>query len=118
MRSSAGFYDIAEKLIEAGHSPNHICQDGKFLCTHNKDKHHLEFLISKGLDVNAEKPNGETPLSQAIQVENWSLVALLQEHGADINHVNLQGKTVLDLYGNGMAWMRLKMKGAKHAEEL
>ena len=53
-----------------------------------------ELLLSAGADANARTKNGDTPLHLA-NPENPRLLEMLAEHGADINSVNIKGRTPL-----------------------
>ena len=48
----------------------------------------VQYLISKGADVNQEDRNGLTPLSYAAISGNTRIVELLLCTGADIDHLN------------------------------
>ena len=48
----------------------------------------VQYLISKGADVNQEDSNGHTPLFYAANSGNTQIVELLLCTGADIDHLN------------------------------
>ena len=50
----------------------------------------LAFLIGSGADVNAESPNGTTPLMMAAMYGNAATVKLLLESGANVETRNDQ----------------------------
>jgi len=54
----------------------------------------VRFLVSKGADVNAKAPNGDTPLHRAAyENENIEVVIFLVTQGADVHAKNDNGKT-------------------------
>ena len=52
----------------------------------------VQYLISKGADVNQEDGNGLTPLFYAAVIGNTRVAELLLCAGADIDHLNGRGK--------------------------
>ena len=55
----------------------------------------LALLRSKGGDVNAVTPEGETALMQASSQHNLGFVTLLLQNGADVNRTDKDGSTAL-----------------------
>lgn len=55
----------------------------------------LEFLITKGADVNAKAKNGTTPLQRASQLDLLDTAKLLIGKGADVNLKGWDGETPL-----------------------
>jgi ankyrin repeat protein len=57
----------------------------------------IQFLLDKGLDVNAIDSYGNTPLLYAVRQRNVDGIRLLLENGADklIEHENLEGVSAL-----------------------
>lgn len=51
----------------------------------------LRMLLSTGADINAQSPNGTTPLMLAVRENQFDAVKLLLEFGADLNIVNQSG---------------------------
>jgi hypothetical protein len=57
----------------------------------------LNFLIEKGVDVNAKTTQGDTALHLAIPARHELVVRLLMENGADIEATDANGRTPLIL---------------------
>ena len=55
----------------------------------------LALLQSKGGDINATTPEGETALMQASSQHTLGFVNLLLKDGADVNHADKEGNTAL-----------------------
>ena len=55
----------------------------------------IEFLLSKGADINAQNTQLNTPLHEAIQSRNKNSSALLITKGADLEIKNIHGQTPL-----------------------
>jgi ankyrin repeat protein len=55
----------------------------------------IEFLLSKGADINAQNTQLNTPLHEAIQSRNENSSALLINKGADLEIKNIHGQTPL-----------------------
>lgn len=55
----------------------------------------VNFLISKGANLNAKDKNGDTALHFAINVRKTTVARLLISHGAKVNVVNNRGESVL-----------------------
>jgi|ERR1017187_5752752 hypothetical protein len=61
-----------------------------------KSKEAVEFLISKGANVNLPTSDGDTPLFMALILKDFDIVRILVEHGADVNAPEpVQGNTPL-----------------------
>lgn len=67
-----------------------------------------QYLITKGIDVNATDAMGRTALMHASGTSNFQMAQLLIENGADVNAKDFDGKDVLDYldlwlanYGDG-----------------
>lgn len=71
------------------HSPLH-------LASRNGHKHIVEILLSAGLDVNLQTLNG-TALHEAALCGKDSVVITLLEAGANLDAVDCEGRTVMDL---------------------
>lgn len=57
----------------------------------------LDFLLARGVDVNARSNNGSTPLMTAVQSGQGEIVRLLLSKGADANVRAANGSTALAL---------------------
>ena len=60
------------------------------------EKDTVNYLIEKGVDVNAKDKNGSTPLHYAAKMANLKVVKLLIEHGADI---------IENIFYNQLTWI-------------
>ena len=54
----------------------------------NDDRRYIEYILSKGVNLNNEKVFGYVPLHIAARFNNIELIELFLKHGADINCVN------------------------------
>ena len=54
----------------------------------NSKEESVEYLLSKGADVNTVTPKGDTALGIAVKRKNLNIVKLLIEKGADPNYRN------------------------------
>jgi ankyrin repeat protein len=73
-------------------------------------------LLDKGAYVNVRDPEGRTPLTEAVWINNIELVKLLIERGANVNAKKNDGATALGIaQGKGFKEIveRLKKAGAK-----
>ena len=57
----------------------------------------MEFLISKGANVNGKYFSGESYLGQQVANGNLSVIKIFIQNGADINSINYSNETPLDL---------------------
>lgn len=63
----------------------------------------VKLLVEAGADLNVRDANGETPLMNAISINNADMVKYMIERGADFHAVNQEGRTVQQFalhYGN------------------
>ncbi|GFS13886.1 ankyrin repeat protein [Elysia marginata] len=96
-------YDAVETLIKCGADVNRANESGDTIlmkAVQKCDPKFLELIIRSGADVNAQTDNGDTALLQALHIRKKSSyveekVALLLQHGANVNHINLAMKTPL-----------------------
>lgn len=56
----------------------------------------IKLLIGAGANVNYSNQDGITPLMQALRLKDLTSARLLLEHGADIEAIDNDGKTVMD----------------------
>jgi ankyrin repeat protein len=56
----------------------------------------MQMLLEESAYIDAESPNGTTPLMMAARYGNGQAVQLLIDEGADIQHKNQLGLTALD----------------------
>ena len=75
-------------------------------------------LLEHGANVNGEEGEHIPPIEYAARRRYPEIVQILLEHGADVNAVNDDGKTVLDLTEDEKIIAILKAAGAKSGEEL
>ncbi len=92
--------EIVKMLVEAGANPN----AGKYpalTCGSSFKKHKskdkiIEYLISKGADINLARYDGLTPLILAVMHGTDELVESMVLNGADVNYIHSSGKRALD----------------------
>ena len=93
---------ILQELINAGADINNQNKGENllFAAIEQNNIEMLEYLLSKGLDVNATNLAGETPLIQAVLFseihENTDIIKMLLKYGADKTIQNNQGLTASD----------------------
>ncbi|MEO1219597.1 MAG: ankyrin repeat domain-containing protein [Bacteroidota bacterium] len=81
-----------------GYNTTLSCHEGELrlhIAAANHDCQLLEYLISKGADINARDNEGKTPLHIAAAARNYPVVQCLISKGADINAQDNGGKTPL-----------------------
>lgn len=118
---NAGLNETAQKLLDENRiNPSALDPSGRFACLNLNSFDFLEFLVRNGLNLNAEDAQGNTPLSQALDKKDWKMVNWLLKAGADINHVNQHGRTLLDQFQSKGFFFRnrLQRKGARLASQL
>jgi ankyrin repeat protein len=59
------------------------------------DKHKLNLLLEKGVNINIEDQHGDTLLSYALKNNKKMMKYILEDCGADINKENLHGESLL-----------------------
>jgi ankyrin repeat protein len=78
---------------QAGHGYTPV--DMAIFSIHHKEM--LEFLVSKGGDVNAQAASGATPLFWAVMRDQKDDAEFLLAHGANVNAATAYGDTILDM---------------------
>ncbi|MCH2546063.1 MAG: ankyrin repeat domain-containing protein [Alphaproteobacteria bacterium] len=98
-----------EALLKAGANPNAIGEDKwpvislASMRADQKAFDTVKLLVEAGADLNVRDPNGETPLMNAISINNPDMVKYMIEEGADFHAVNANGRNVklfAEHYGN------------------
>lgn len=54
-------------------------------------------LLSKGFDIDSSDADGMTPLLHACELQNFDIMKLLVDFGADVNHKNKLGHKAVDI---------------------
>lgn len=97
MAALKGRFDIAKRLIELdadvnkpGWAPLHYAATGGHLKV-------MELLLEENAFIDAQAPNGSTPLMMAAYYGTPEAVKLLLQAGADLNMRNQHGFSALDL---------------------
>jgi ankyrin repeat protein len=91
--------DIADLLLQNGADVNIRDETNQtpIMVAHSKEL--VELLLSHNADVNLQDRNGDSALRiyRAFpEPEKLNIIKLLLKAGADINHSNLRGETILD----------------------
>lgn len=105
-----GDLDKAEQIISNGENIYFITANDKWTYLHqiadtdDTPIESIQFLLDKGLDVNAIDSYGNTPLLYAVRQRNVKGIRLLLENGADklIDHENFEGVSALRMGLNSM----------------
>ncbi len=107
-------YELLPRLVEIGYN---IKKDGnslRYACSEN-DLKAVKILLSFGIDVNLHKrdqvfPSNPTAVCTAADEDNFEMVKLLVEHGADI--------TIKDTYGDRPYTYAVRNKNKEMTEYL
>ena len=90
--------DILNEFIKLGVNINNNYENSLFFAL--KNLANVNFLISKGADVNYTNALGQTPLFKAVALNDIKLVKLLVAKGADVNQKLIDINTKLALISN------------------
>ena len=75
------------KLLLQNCSDHLICNNNEntllHLAAEDGSEDTVNFMLDLGMDTNAKNKNLKTPILRASHYENWEIVKLLLEHGAD-----------------------------------
>ncbi|PVD33504.1 hypothetical protein C0Q70_04760 [Pomacea canaliculata] len=72
----------------------------------------VKYLLMSRASVNEMSVDNETPLQIASKFNNWSVVGLLLEHGAQANMCDSEGQSVLHRYAS-LDWSKLLLMGSQ-----
>lgn len=89
--------DVAKTLIDRGAEVNRPGWTALHYAATNGHIAMLRMLLEQSAYIDAEAPNGNTPLMMAARYSSPRAVKLLLEEGADPNVKNYAGQTALDL---------------------
>lgn len=105
--------DLIDFLIKNGADINKRAKNGTYIIHHFIQKNVYNkmllkyFLEEKGFDVNIKGNYGKTPLHVAASNYRIAMAQYLIGNGADINAVDLGGKTVMHVIGRDQGTMEL-----------
>jgi ankyrin repeat protein len=87
-----GSADITKLLLDAGANPNEVYREGERVlhtAARTGDPATVQLLLEAGAEVDAREAwHGQTALMWAVAQQHTDLIALLVEHGADINGIS------------------------------
>src|SRR5215467_4279265 len=63
----------------------------------SRDQKAVLSLLKQGIDVNASRPDGSTPLAWAVSRDDAEIVATLIQAGANVNAADENGETPLTI---------------------
>ncbi|WP_291992077.1 ankyrin repeat domain-containing protein [Candidatus Accumulibacter sp. ACC003] len=92
----SGNLAFVKRLVEAGADVNLYGWSPLIYATFNGHKTTVEYLLSKGANVNAKTENGSTALLFAARFGHQEIVTLLLKNQADPNIANESGATAVD----------------------
>lgn len=94
--SRCGFVDFFEEDNKKNKSskPSEIF---RLLSSENVKITDLKNVISQGIDINEEDLYGDTPIMQTVYINRFDVLKMLKEHGANINHMTNDGRTVASI---------------------
>jgi ankyrin repeat protein len=101
IKEDSNYLDVSTTLVEHGLNIDKIDKDGKAVITYQieaKDYEAISFLLECGANINVEDKNGRIPLFYAVKkgLPLIKMIEFLIENGADLEHKNLENRTVVD----------------------
>lgn len=84
-----GSSEIAEILADAGadqHAKDHVGRTALFHAVAARKLEPVCWLLARGFAVDATDESGSSPLSEAVEADDWAMVDLLLRSGANPNH--------------------------------
>ncbi len=98
-----GDTDKVDLLLQKGHHIGHVTGKERWNYLHQSlmsitrppPENSINYLIQKGVDVNAVDIYGNTPLHYAIRTKKYKLVNMLLDASADPNSINKDGVSPL-----------------------
>jgi cytohesin len=115
----AGRTQVADMLIKRGASfrPDELLREAAMSGVSDRDV--VDFLVSRGADINHRGPDGRTPLIIAIERDDRLMTKLLVSRGADVNRTDSAGRRPLAAahsVGNANIIRLLRQNGAVDGE--
>lgn len=89
MAFARGSTEIAEILADAGADQNakdHVGRTALFHAVGARQADPVRWLLARGFAVDGADESGSSPLSEAVEADDWAMVDLLLSSGADPNH--------------------------------
>ncbi|WP_418508702.1 ankyrin repeat domain-containing protein [Corallibacter sp.] len=104
-RGKTNGLEVYEFLEQVGLNPKVTNHEGvtplHILAARSKDKAIIKYFLDKGLTVNDEDHNGNTPFLNATSRNDFSIVELLFDDVKNVNKVNKKGESALMLAVQG-----------------
>jgi len=98
-RGHTNSIEVYQFLEGLGLKPNVVGKDGKNplhnLAYRSKDKEIFQFFLEKGVDVNLQDVDGNTPFMNAARSSSLEILQLLQPYVKDVNTKNKAGRSAL-----------------------
>ncbi len=114
-----GHVEIVSRLIEAGADVNHACKGSwtALIVAAKEGRLDVVDVIVKSdkIDVNFVTPEGNSALHFAVSNNHPEIVGRLLDHGANVNVVNREGLTVLDIAKNKQ-YLEIKKMIERHLQ--
>ena len=112
LRAATLHPEALKMLLDSGADPNRILSTGSTALLRavlDQRSQSLTLLLQYGADPNlAHAATCETPLMVAALKHRLDNVRLLLERGADVTRVDLEGKSVLDMLGQGPNYAKVR----------